>query len=90
MLLDSYLHHLRLPSFIQYHQAFAQDALQNNQSYQDYLFALVRQEASERDRKREQQRIRAAKLPALKELSDFNFSAVPALKPQRILDLARG
>lgn len=90
MVLESYLHNLRLPSFIQYHQAFAQDAAQNNLSYQDYLFALVRQEATERDHKREQQRIRAAKFPALKELSDFNFSAIPALNQHRIVDLARG
>lgn len=90
ILLESYLQSLRLHSFVEYHQAFAQDALQNNQSYQDYLFALARQEAAERDRKREQQRIRAAKFPALKDLSDFNFSALPTLNQQRILDLARG
>jgi DNA replication protein DnaC len=90
ILLESYLANLRLYSFVEYHQSFAQDAAQNNQSYQDYLFALAQQEANERDRKREQQRIRTAKFPVLKDLSDFDFSAIPGLKLQRILDLARG
>ena len=90
VLLESYLSNLRLYSFVEYHQSFAQDAAQNNQSYQDYLLALAQQEANERDRKREQQRIRAAKFPVLKDLSDFDFSTIPSLNLQRILDLARG
>ena len=89
-LLDAYLIDLRLHTFAENYDSFAQDATQNKQSHQEYLFALVRQEASERDRKREQQRIRAAKFPAIKELSDFDFSALPSLNPQRILDLSWG
>ena len=90
LLLEAYLKELRLHTFGQHYEAFAQDAIHNNQSYPDYLLALAGQEVADRDRKREQQRIRAAKFPIRKELSDFNFSAMPALNPTRIFDLARG
>jgi len=90
MLLEAYLRDLRLPTFVQYHQTFAQDAAQNQQSYQDYLFALARQEAAERDRKREQQRVRAAKFPVRKELSDFNFALIPTLNHTHLFELSGG
>ncbi len=89
-LLEAYLANLRLHSLVENYDIFAQDAAQNKLSHQEYLFALVRQEANERDRKRQQQRIRTAKFPALKELSDFDFSALPTLNHQRILDLSWG
>ncbi len=90
LLLETYLKELRLPTFGQHYEAFAQDAGHNNQSYQDYLLALAQQEIADRDRKREQQCIRAAKFPVRKDVHDFNFSAVPSLNPARIFDLARG
>ena len=38
----------------------------------------------------QRQRIKSARFPALKELADFDFSAIPQLNKQRVLDLARG
>lgn len=38
----------------------------------------------------QRQRIKAARFPVLKELADFDFSAIPQLNKQRVLDLARG
>ena len=35
-------------------------------------------------------RIKAARFPVLKELADFDFSCVPSLNKQRVLELARG
>ena len=90
LLLEGYLKTLRLHSFVRNYDAFAEDALQSNQSYHRYLLALAQHESLERDHKRQQQRIRAAKFPLLKELSDFNFAAIPALNQQYIFDLARG
>jgi DNA replication protein DnaC len=90
LLLEGYLKELRLHSFAHNYEAFAEDAAQNNQAYHRYLLALAQQEVLERDHKRQQQRIRAAKFPRLKELSDFNFAAIPALNHQQIFDLARG
>lgn len=90
LLLAGYLKALRLHSFAHNYEAFAEDAAQNNQAYHRYLLALAQQEVLERDHKRQQQRIRAAKFPRLKELSDFNFAAIPALNQHQIFDLARG
>jgi DNA replication protein DnaC len=90
LLLEGYLKTLRLHSFVQNYDAFAEDALQNNQPYHRYLLALAQQEVVAQDHRRQQQRIRAAKFPILKELSDFNFAAIPALNRQYIFDLARG
>lgn len=90
LLLEGYLKALRLHSFVRNYDAFAEDALQSNQSYHRYLLALAQHETLERDHKRQQQRIRAAKFPLLKELSDFNFAVIPALNQQYIFDLARG
>jgi len=88
--LEGYLKTLRLHSFVRNYDAFAEDAIQSNQSYHRYLLALAQHEALERDHKRQQQRIRAARFPLLKELSDFNFTVIPALNQQYIFDLARG
>jgi DNA replication protein DnaC len=90
MLLESYLKQLRLPTFVANYRVFAEDAAQAQQSYERYLLALVEQEATQRDRNRQQRRIKAAHFPVLKELADFDFSALPSLNAQRVLGLARG
>ena len=90
MLLESYLKQLRLPTFVANYRTFAEDAAQAQQSYERYLLALVEQEATQRDRNRQQRRIKAAHFPVLKELADFDFSALPSLNAQRVLGLARG
>jgi DNA replication protein DnaC len=89
-LLEGYLKQLRLSTFIRNYAQFAQDAAKANQSYDQFLLALAREEAAQRDHNRQLQRLRAAKFPLLKELIDFDFSAIPNLNKQRILDLARG
>jgi DNA replication protein DnaC len=90
LLLEGYLNTLRLTSFVRHYEAFAEDAAQTHQPYHRFLLALAQQEVIERDRQRQQQRIRAARFPLLKELSDFNFAVIPNLNPQRLFDLARG
>lgn len=89
-LLEGYLKQLRLSTFIRNYAQFAQDAAKANQSYDQFLLALTREEVAQRDHNRQLQRVRAAKFPLLKELIDFDFSAIPNLNKQRILDLARG
>ena len=88
--LEGYLKQLRLSTFIRNYAQFAQDAAEANHSYDHFLLALTREEVTQRDHNRQLQRIRAAKFPLLKELIDFDFSAIPKLNKQRILDLARG
>jgi DNA replication protein DnaC len=90
MLLETYLKQLRLPTFLQNYSKFAEDAAQSNLSYDRYLLALADREVSQRQENRRVRRIKAARLPVLKELADFDFSCVPSLKKQRVLELARG
>lgn len=90
LLLESYLKSLRLATFRQQYRQVAEDAARNNLGYERYLLALAEQEVAQRLLNSQQQRIKAARFPVLKELADFDFSAMPQLNKQRVLDLARG
>jgi DNA replication protein DnaC len=89
-LLETYLRQLRLPTFIKNYQVFAADAARNNLDHICYLQALVEQEIHNRDQNRIMRRIKAARFPVLKELADFEFSALPNLNKALILAMARG
>jgi DNA replication protein DnaC len=90
MLLEGYLKQLNLRSFIRNHESFGVDAAQNDHSYSRYLLALSEQEVAQREANRRQRRLKEAKLPVVKALSDFDFSALPMLNRQQILQLAQG
>lgn len=90
MLLETYLKKLRLPTFLRHYAKFAADAAQENQSYDRFLLALAEQEVCQREEHQRQRRVREARFPIHKELADFDFSCVPGLSKQRVLDLARG
>jgi len=89
-LLETDLKLLKLPTFVHNYRQFAEDAAQANQGYDAFLLALAEQELAHREANRQRQCIKAARLPLLKELADFDFSCVPGLNKQRVLDLARG
>lgn len=90
LLLESHLKSLRLATFRQQYRQVAEDAARNNLDYERYLLALAEQEVAQRLLNSQQQRIKAARFPVLKELADFDFSLIPQLNKQRVLDLARG
>jgi DNA replication protein DnaC len=90
MLLETYLKQLRLPTFLQNYRKFAEDAAQANLTYDRYLLSLAEQEVVQREKNREERRIKAAHFPELKELADFDFSCVSSLNKLQVLDLARG
>jgi DNA replication protein DnaC len=89
-LLESYLRQLRLPSFVRNYQAFASDAARSNLDYTRYLLALAEQEVNKREQNRILKRVKLARFPVLKELADFDFSALPSLNKAQVLDLSRG
>ena len=90
LLLESHLKTLRLTTFREQYRQVADDATRNDLSYDRYLLALAEQEVAQRQLSAQRQRIKAAHFPILKELADFDFSAIPQLNKQRVLDLARG
>lgn len=89
-LLEAYLHQLHLKTFVRNWESFAQDAATSGASYDGYLMGLAEHEMAQREKNRHVQRIKAARLPASKELADFDFTAVPSLNQPTILELARG
>jgi DNA replication protein DnaC len=90
LLLESHLKTLRLATFRRQYRPVAKDAATNNLGYDQFLLALAEQEVAQRQLNSQQQRIKSARFPVLKELADFDFSAIPQLNKQRVLDLARG
>lgn len=90
LLLEDHLKTLRLATFRQQYRQVAEDAASNNLGYDQYLLALAEQEVAQRHLNSQRQRIKAAHFPVSKELADFDFSAIPQLNKQRVLDLARG
>lgn len=89
-LLENYLRALRLPTFAQNYQAFAQDAARSDLSYERYLFALCQAEMEQREANRVERAIVAAKFPVVKELATFDFSVIQGVSKTRALELAQG
>ncbi len=89
-LLETYLRALRLPTFAQNYQAFAQDASRSDLSYERYLLALCDAEMAQREANRVERAIANAKFPVVKELSSFDFSAVQNISKQKVLELSQG
>lgn len=89
-LLETYLRQLRLPTFVKNYATFAADAARHKQDHVRFLLALAEQEIAQRERNLLHKRIKTARFPVLKELADFDFSAVPLLNKAQVLDFARG
>lgn len=90
LLLETYLKQLKLPTFLENYQRVAGEAAQTNLSYEQFLLALVQEEIARRDANSIERAIKNARFPVLKELSQFDFSAVPDISQPRILELAQG
>lgn len=67
----------------------AQRCVSENASYEIFLSELTGLELEHRDHNAQSRRLKAAKLPALKELADFKFTHVPKLNKAKVLELAR-
>src|ERR1700712_3332954 len=89
-LLENHLKQLRLPAMLGQYQVLAQDAARSNLSYEQFLLALAQEEVNQRERHSIERALRQAHFPVIKELAEFDFSAVPAVPKQRILELAQG
>jgi len=90
LLLETYLKQLHLPGFLRSYRSFAADAAHNNEDPVRYLLALAEQEVRQREQNMQRERVKQAHCPVLRELADFDFSAVPSLNKAYVLDLARG
>jgi len=84
------LRQMRLPTVATNYRKFAQQAAHSGQPYEEYLLALLEQEARQRGVNRRKRRVREARFPVLRTLDEFDFSAIPSLNRNKVLDLARG
>jgi len=89
LLLHSYLKALKLPTFTREYAAVARQCAQHNASYEAFLQQLAELEVQHRQAQAIERRIKQAGFPLVKELSDFNFAAVPKLNKKRVMDLAQ-
>jgi DNA replication protein DnaC len=88
--LEQQLTELHLAAIRQQYRPLAQKAAQANWSFETYLAQLIDQEYQRRTMNRRRRRIKEAKFPLLKELADFDYTAIPQLNKQRVLSLAEG
>ena len=90
LLLESYLRTLRLPTFLREYPQAGRQAAEADQSYEMFLQHLAEREVAARESKSVARRLKQAGFPAVKELSDFDFGAVPKLPKKQVLELAKG
>lgn len=89
MLIEVYLKRLRLPTMRRQFKELARDATEHNKTYEDYLLALLEQEVIHRDDSQLRLRLRSAGFPHAKTLDSYDFSAIPSLNRQKILELSQ-
>ena len=89
ILLAHYLKTLKLPTFQREYQKLARLCATEGVDHVGYLFRLAEREMIERDRRKVERRIKAAKFPVVKSLDSFDFAAIPRLNKMQVLEMAR-
>jgi DNA replication protein DnaC len=89
-LLKANLKQLRLPTICAEFEKLAREAGTANESYEQYLLRLTELEVAARSANALQTRIRSANFPVHKDFDTYDFTAVPNLPKQKVLELARG
>lgn len=90
LLLRSNLRQLRLPTIHAEFEKLAREASAANQTFEQYLLRLTELEVAARTSNALSARIKQAQFPVEKDLESYDFSAVPSLSKQKVLELARG
>ena len=89
ILLSHYLKTLKLPTFQREYQKLARLCATEGVDHVGYLIRLAEKEMIERDRRKVERRIKAARFPVVKSLDSFDFAAIPKLNKMQVLELAR-
>ena len=90
LLLRANLKQLKLPTMPAECDKLAREAAANNEPYESYLLRLTELEVAARSANALAARIRAAAFPVAKDFDAYDFSALPGLPKQKVLELARG
>ena len=89
VLLKHHLTGLGLPTVKAECEQLARQCATEHIDYLGFLLRLCERELADRARRACQRRLKAARLPQLKSLDDFDFTAQPSLNRALILELAR-
>lgn len=81
---------LRLPTMAKHYVAQARQAEENADPYPEYLLALLEKELTQREVNRRRRLLKQAKFPITYTLDTYDFSCVPSLSKQKVMELARG
>src|SRR5208283_1202740 len=87
--LDTQLHRLQLHYIQSHYQALATKAAEQQRSHLDYLEQLVEGEATMRENRSIERRIKNARFPVLKTLDEFQWSWPKKINRQQIQNLFR-
>jgi DNA replication protein DnaC len=89
-LLKANLKQLRLPTISAEFEKLAREATAGQQSHEQYLLRLTELEVATRASNALTARIKQAAFPVHKDFDTYDFTALPSLNKQKILELARG
>jgi DNA replication protein DnaC len=89
LLLKNNLKQLRLPTMAGEFAKLAREASTANEGYDEYLLRLTELELAARGANALRSRIKQASFPVLKDLDTYDFSIMPHLNKQKILELSR-
>jgi DNA replication protein DnaC len=87
VLLESHLKTLRLPTFVKEYAKAAKQSGERGDSHEVFLEHLAELEVNHRESKATIRRLKQASVPVDKDLSEFDFTAVPGLNKKKVLDL---
>lgn len=89
ILLSHHLKTLKLPTFLREYRKLARQCATEGVDHTGYLARLAEREMIERDRRKVERRIKAARFPVVKSIDSFDFAAIPKLNKMQVLELAR-
>jgi DNA replication protein DnaC len=89
VLLAHNLKTLKLPVFLREYPKVANQCARENNDYARFLLTLAELELIEREKRGMERRIKEAGFPVRKTLDTFDFTAIPSLNKQLVLELAR-
>jgi DNA replication protein DnaC len=87
VLLESHLKTLRLPTFVKEYAKAAKQSGERGDSHEAFLEHLAELEVNQRESKASTRRLKQAGFPVDKDLSEFDFTAVPGLNKKKVMDL---
>jgi DNA replication protein DnaC len=86
-LIDEACRDLRLPAFRERFVELSTAARRGQATYKQFLLDLLQVEIADRDVRRQQRLVRAARFPCPKRLEDFDYDKNPNVSPEVVADL---